>query len=151
MRERPSAGCLADASVPAHTAIESFVMREFTFEQDLVRALLQDQHPEFACLELRDVEGGWDNQRWRLGEELAVRWPRTGRAPALLRTEQTWLPVLANRLPLPTPVPGRIGTPSNLFEHTWTIARWVEGEPAADAAPARWLSCPRGRSQPTPR
>jgi aminoglycoside phosphotransferase (APT) family kinase protein len=37
---------------------------------------------------------------------------------------------LANRLPLPTPTPVRIGRPSSLFEHTWTIARWVVGEPA---------------------
>lgn len=69
-----------------------------------------------------------------LGEELAVRLPRTERAPALLETEQTWLPMLAERLPLPTPTPVRIGKPSRLFEHTWTIARWVEGEPA-DRAP----------------
>lgn len=109
-------------------------MGEFTFEQDLVRALLREQHPDLADLELRDVDGGWDNQQWRLGEELAVRLPRTERAPALLHTEQTWLPVLAERLPLPTPTPVRIGKPSCLFEHTWTIARWVEGEPA-DHAP----------------
>lgn len=109
-------------------------MDEFRFDQDLVRALLRDQHPDLAGLELRDVDGGWDNQQWRLGEELAVRLPRTERAPALLLTEQTWLPVLANRLPLPTPAPVRIGTPSSLFEHTWTVARWVEGEPA-DRAP----------------
>jgi aminoglycoside phosphotransferase (APT) family kinase protein len=63
-----------------------------------------------------------------------VRLPRTERAPALLRTEQKWLPVLAERLPLPTPTPVRIGEPSALFEHTWTITRWVEGEPA-DYAP----------------
>ncbi|WP_231914307.1 phosphotransferase, partial [Rhodococcus sp. LB1] len=68
------------------------------------------------------------------GEELAVRLPRTERAPALLRVEQRWLPVLAGRLPLPTPTPVRFGTPSGLFEHTWTIVRWVEGEPA-DHAP----------------
>ena len=109
-------------------------MDDFRFEQDLVRALLRDQHPDLADLELRDVDGGWDNQQWRLGEELAVRLPRTERAPALLRIEQKWLPVLANRLPLPTPIPVRIGTPSSLFEHTWTIARWVKGEPA-DHAP----------------
>ncbi|MFD3499403.1 aminoglycoside phosphotransferase family protein [Streptomyces sp. NPDC058678] len=109
-------------------------MDEFKFEQDLVRALLRDQHPDLAGLELRDVDGGWDNQQWRLGEELAVRLPRTERAPALLHTEQTWLPVLAKLLPLPTPTPVRIGKPSSLFEHTWTIARWVEGEPA-DHAP----------------
>ncbi|GAA1299464.1 phosphotransferase [Pseudonocardia xinjiangensis] len=109
-------------------------MKELRFEQDLVRALLRDQHPDLADLELRDVDGGWDNQQWRLGDELAVRLPRTERAPALLHTEQTWLPVLANRLPLPTPVPVRIGRPSSLFEHTWTIARWVPGDPA-DRAP----------------
>jgi aminoglycoside phosphotransferase (APT) family kinase protein len=106
----------------------------FRFEQDLVRALLAEQHPDLAALELRDIAGGWDNQLWRLGTELAVRMPRTERAPALLRTEQKWLPVLAERLPLPTPVPVRIGEPSALFEHTWTITRWVEGEPA-DHAP----------------
>jgi aminoglycoside phosphotransferase (APT) family kinase protein len=109
-------------------------MDEFRFEQDLVRALLRDQHPDLADLELRDVNGGWDNQQWRLGEGLAVRLPRTERAPDLLHIEQTWLPVLAKLLPLPTPTPVRIGKPSRLFEHTWTIARWVEGEPA-DHAP----------------
>jgi aminoglycoside phosphotransferase (APT) family kinase protein len=109
-------------------------MDEVRFETALVRALLRDQHPDLADLELRDVHGGWDNQLWRLGEELAVRLPRTARGPALLQVEQTWLPVLADRLPLPTPIPVRIGAPSNLFEHTWTIARWVAGEPA-DRAP----------------
>ena len=109
-------------------------MDKFRFEQDLVRALLREQHPDLADLELRDVAGGWDDQQWRLGAELAVRMPRTERAPALLRTEQKWLPVLAERLPLPTPTPVRTGKPSALFEHTWTITRWVEGEPA-DYAP----------------
>jgi aminoglycoside phosphotransferase (APT) family kinase protein len=60
--------------------------------------------------------------------------PRTERAPGLLRTEQKWLPVLAQRLPLPTPTPVRVGEPSALFEHTWSITQWVEGEPA-DHAP----------------
>jgi len=62
------------------------------FGQDLVRALLRDQHPDLADLELRDVNGGWDYQLWRVGGELAVRLPRTERAPALLPIEQTWLP-----------------------------------------------------------
>lgn len=105
-------------------------MEEFRFEQDLVRALLREQHPDLAVLELRDVAGGWANQQWRLGAELGVRLPRTGDAPVQLRAEQKWLPVLAGRLPLPTPVPVRVGRPSALFEHPWTITRWVEGEPA---------------------
>lgn len=109
-------------------------MQELRFEQDLVRALLHEQHADLADLELRDVDGGWDNQQWRLGDELAVRLPRTERAPALLRAEQRWLPELAACLPLPTPVPLRVGAPSSRFAHTWTIARWVQGTPA-DHAP----------------
>jgi aminoglycoside phosphotransferase (APT) family kinase protein len=58
------------------------------FDGALVRALLREQHPDLAGLELRDVDGGWDNQMWRLGPDLAVRLPRTPRGPSLLRTEQ---------------------------------------------------------------
>jgi len=105
-------------------------MADFRYDQDLVRALLREQHPDLADLELRDVDGGWGNQQWRLGEELGVRLPRAEGAPELLRVEQKWLPELAKRLPLPTPVPMRIGEPSDLFDHTWTITRWVHGVPA---------------------
>jgi aminoglycoside phosphotransferase (APT) family kinase protein len=63
-----------------------------------------------------------------------VRLPCTPRAPSLLRTEQQWLPVLAPSLPLPVPVPVHVGEPSARFPKTWTVARWVDGEPA-DCAP----------------
>lgn len=99
-------------------------------DEALVRALLHEQYPDLAGLALRAVAGGWDNQMWRLGEELAVRLPRTPRAPSLLRTEQRWLPFLAPGLPLPVPVPVRVGEPSARFPRTWTVARWVDGEPA---------------------
>jgi aminoglycoside phosphotransferase (APT) family kinase protein len=105
-------------------------MGDFRYERDLVRALLREQHPDLADLELRDVDGGWGNQQWRLGEDLGVRLPRTGGAPEQLRGEQKWLPQLAKRLPLPVPEPVRVGEPSTLFEHPWTITRWVHGEPA---------------------
>jgi aminoglycoside phosphotransferase (APT) family kinase protein len=68
------------------------------------------------------------------GDELAVRVPRTQRAPALLRKEHQWLPVLAPRLPLPVPVPVRPGAPSERFAMPWTITRWVCGQPG-DRAP----------------
>ena len=99
-------------------------------DEALVRALLHEQHPDLAGLALREVAGGWDNRMWRLGEELAVRLPRTPRAPSLLRTEQRWLPCLAPGLPLPVPVPVRAGEPSARFPQPWTVARWVDGEPA---------------------
>lgn len=103
-------------------------------DEALVRSLLESQHPDLAGLELRVVDGGWDNRMWRLGPELAVRMPRTPRAPGLLRKEHRWLPSLAPGLPLPVPVPVRTGAPSPRFPHDWTITRWVPGEPA-DRAP----------------
>lgn len=99
-------------------------------DEKLVRDLLREQHPDLADLSIREVTGGWDNQMWRLGDELAVRIPRTPRGPYLLRTEQQWLPALAAGLPLPVPVPVRVGEPSARFPKTWTVVRWVAGEPA---------------------
>ncbi|MEU6852705.1 aminoglycoside phosphotransferase family protein [Actinacidiphila alni] len=101
---------------------------------DLVRELLREQHPDLAGLAVREVAGGWDNQQWRLGDELAVRMPRTDRAPDLQRKERRWLPVLAPRLPLPVPVPVRTGEPSARFPKPWTVMTWVPGEPL-DRAP----------------
>jgi aminoglycoside phosphotransferase (APT) family kinase protein len=81
---------------------------DFAIDTDLIRILLEEQHPDLADLDLREVAGGWDNQMWRLGQELAVRMPRTPRAPSLLRAEQQWLPFLAPTLPLPVPIPVRV-------------------------------------------
>ncbi|MEV6116089.1 aminoglycoside phosphotransferase family protein [Streptomyces sp. NPDC052109] len=105
-------------------------MDSFEIDNDLVHSLVREQHPDLAELGLREVPGGWDNQLWRLGGELAVRMPRTQRAPALLRKEHRWLPTLAPSLPLPVPTPMRIGEPSARFPRPWTIAAWVHGEPA---------------------
>ena len=112
-------------------------MDGFAIDQDLVRALVREQHPDLAELNLREVDGGWDNRLWRLGDALAVRMPRTARAPSLLRKEHRWMPVLAPRLPLPVPTPVRIGAPSVRFPWPWTITTWVPGEPADRASVTR--------------
>ena len=102
---------------------------------DLVRDLLREQHPDLAHLPVRLGAHGWDNQLWRLGDDLAVRLPwATGDADALLRNEHAWLPGLASRLPLPVPVPQRLGEPGALFGRPWVVTTWVPGEPA-DRAP----------------
>ena len=51
--------------------------RETDIDEALVRALLLEQHPDLAGLEPQKVAGRWDNQQWRLGEEVAVL-PETG-------------------------------------------------------------------------
>jgi aminoglycoside phosphotransferase (APT) family kinase protein len=107
-----------------------------TYDDELVRSLLREQHPDLAGLSLRPVDGGWDSQMWRLGDDLGVRLPRTARCPELLARERRWLPVLAPHLPLPVPVPVREGQPSATFPNLWNIVAWVPGEPA-DRSPIR--------------
>ncbi|MCC5477608.1 aminoglycoside phosphotransferase family protein [Streptomyces barringtoniae] len=106
-------------------------------DASLVSSLLRAQHPDLAGLEVRRVPGGWDNQLWRVGGELAVRLPRTPGAPDLLRKEQRWLPALAPRLPLPVPVPVRTGAPSAAFPCPWAVVTWVPGEPGDRATLTR--------------
>ena len=104
---------------------------------ELVRDLLRDQHPDLADQPIRLAARGWDNQLWRLGDDLAVRLPwATRTADALLRKEHAWLPALAPHLPLPVPVPQRLGEPSERFPRPWIVTTWVPGEPA-DRVPAR--------------
>ncbi|WP_405137632.1 aminoglycoside phosphotransferase family protein [Nocardia sp. NBC_01388] len=114
-----------------HSAIE--------LTAELVRTLLRDQHPDLADYPVWLGARGWDNQLWRLGDDLVVRLPwATASADALLYKEYTWVPILAPRLPLPIPVPQRFGEPSERFPHPWIVTTWVPGAPA-DRAP---VTCP---------
>ena len=102
---------------------------------ELVRQLLLDQQPDLANLPIQFGAQGWDNQLWRLGDELAVRLPwQSETADALLVKEHTWVPALASLLTLPIPIPQRIGHPSALYPHPWMVTTWVPGNPA-DIAP----------------
>jgi aminoglycoside phosphotransferase (APT) family kinase protein len=109
---------------------------EIEITAELVRDLLRDQHPDLAEHPLKLGARGWDNQLWRLGDDLAVRLPwATQSADALLRKEHALLPALAPHLPLQIPVPQRLGEPSERFPRPWIVTTWVPGEPA-DRAPA---------------
>ncbi|MCW2930293.1 MAG: aminoglycoside phosphotransferase [Actinomycetia bacterium] len=109
---------------------------ELDITADLVRDLLRDQHPDLADRPVTLGARGWDNQLWRLGDDLAVRLPwATQTADALLLKEYKWLPALAPRLPLAVPVPRRLGEPSQRFPRPWIVTTWVPGTPA-DRVPA---------------
>ncbi|RCG19725.1 aminoglycoside phosphotransferase [Streptomyces diacarni] len=110
---------------------------EIVITAGLVRDLLREQHPDLAELALREVAGGWGNQMWRLGDELAVRVQRMDLTPDPQLKERRWLPVLAPRLPLPVPTPVRCGEPSARFPKHWTVMTWVHGEPLDHGAISR--------------
>jgi aminoglycoside phosphotransferase (APT) family kinase protein len=103
---------------------------EVTIDLPLVGALIQDQHADLADFALNDIGEGWDNRLFRLGDDLAVRLPRRAVAATLIEQEHRWLPQLSPRLPLPIPVPRRIGRPGCGFPWSWSITPWFPGQAA---------------------
>jgi aminoglycoside phosphotransferase (APT) family kinase protein len=101
-------------------------------DEPLVRGLLQQQHPDLAELDIRLVANGWDNNLYRLGDELAIRLPRRRVAVPLIEQEQRWLPAIATRVTVPIPTPVRVGVPSSGFPWPWSITPWFEGTVASE-------------------
>jgi aminoglycoside phosphotransferase (APT) family kinase protein len=107
---------------------------EIDIDEALVRALLQEQHPDLSSLSLTHVGEGWDNAVFRLGEDLAVRLPRRAASAPMIEHELRWLPEVAPRLPLPVSTPIRMGRPGAGFPWSWSVVRWLPGTNAATEA-----------------
>ncbi|HET8599806.1 MAG TPA: aminoglycoside phosphotransferase family protein [Segeticoccus sp.] len=96
----------------------------------LVTQLLRAQFPQLADHDVRPSQAsGSSNFVFRVGEEWAVRLPRTDGYTADLLTEARWLPHLAPHLTVPVPEVLFLARPSGLFPRPWSIVRWIPGEP----------------------
>ncbi len=107
---------------------------EIDTDPDLVRALLREQHPDLADEPLNLLGSGWDNDTYRLGQDLAVRLPRRELAAELILVEQKWLPVVAARIEVRTSAPVRVGRPNASYPWHWSVVPWIPGE-SADLQP----------------
>jgi aminoglycoside phosphotransferase (APT) family kinase protein len=107
---------------------------EVDIDASLVHSLLTAQHPDLAHLPLHSVDAGWDNATFRLGDQLCVRLPRRKIAAPLIEHEQTWLPQLPN-LPIPIPIPCRLGHPGQGYPWKWSILPWIAGVTADQQEP----------------
>ena len=103
-------------------------------DADLVADLVRDQHPALAGEE-RLAARGWDNSMFRLGDRHVVRIPRDAESSAQVENEVRWVPDIAARLPVPSPVPIAVGRPSARLPWAWSILPWYEGA-LADAVDA---------------
>ena len=81
---------------------------------------------------------GSSNWVFRVGDECAVRLPRSDSYTADLLTEAQFLPRLAPHLAVPVPEVRFLAEPSVRFPRPWTVVTWVPGEtPVELAAPAQ--------------
>lgn len=102
---------------------------EVVVEDEQVRRLLAAQHPEWASLPLRRLPPvGTDNQLFRLGDDLLLRFPRIHWAADSAEWEHTWLPRLAPYSPVEVPAPVALGEPGEGYPWHWTVVPWIEGE-----------------------
>jgi aminoglycoside phosphotransferase (APT) family kinase protein len=109
---------------------------DIAISRGLVSTLLAEQHPDLAHLPFEEVDTGWDNAMFRLGDHLAVRLPRRAAAATLIVNEQTWLPRLAGKLTLPVPTPVRLGKASQGYPWNWSVVPWMHGVTANASEPA---------------
>lgn len=110
---------------------------EFRIDESLVVRLVESQFPAWASLPVEPVTStGTDHAMYRLGDDLAVRLPRTPGAVRQVDLERTWLPTLAPLLPVAIPTPLGSGRPGEGYPWPWSVYSWLEGEnPDLDRLP----------------
>lgn len=104
---------------------------EIDIAPELVARLVAAQHPHLAA-EVTLLAHGWDNDVFRLGDDLLVRMPRREVAVPLVEHEQRWLPVLEELVPVPIPAPVAIGRPGEGYPWPWSVLPYLDGVLAAD-------------------
>ncbi|RZI85004.1 MAG: phosphotransferase, partial [Microbacterium sp.] len=107
---------------------------EVSLTADDVERLLTTQHPHLRA-HVRLVAHGWDNDVFRLGDDLAVRLPRRAAAAQLIEHEQRWLPQLAEALPVAIPAPVAVGVPDAHYPWAWSVVPWFAGTRMLDLEP----------------
>ena len=101
---------------------------------ELARSLVEAQFPALAPVRLEPFGEGWDNAAWLVNGDWVFRFPRRKFAAPLLETETRALPAFARSLPLPVPVPLRVGKPEGRYPYLWAGYRKLEGTTADRAA-----------------
>ena len=135
----------ARLAIGQHASMADMPAAEHDVDAELVRGLLADQQPDLADRPLRHLAHGWDNESFRLGDDLVVRLPRRAMAAELVLHEQRWLGELAGDLPLPIPAVLRAGRPGRGYPWSWSVVPWLPGGPWEGGAARR----PRaGRRRP---
>lgn len=107
---------------------------------DQASALVRNQFPQWRDLPIEVVLGpGTVNSIFRVGVDVALRFPLQGADPESIRDdlekEAVAMGELAACCPFPTPVPLGIGSPGRGFPLPWSVQTWIDGDVATPRRP----------------
>jgi aminoglycoside phosphotransferase (APT) family kinase protein len=108
---------------------------ELVIDDDVVRRLVTTQFPHWRGRPVERLVGtGTVNAIYRVGDDLAARFPLQGSDPVAVATalghEADAMRELAGACPVPTPLPVAIGDPGPGYPMPWSVQTWVPGEVA---------------------
>ena len=113
---------------------------QLTVSVETVRALVDEQFPEWRALPVRAVASqGTVNALFRIGEKYLARFPleprEVGSARRWLESEAQAARELIGRTRFPTPEPVALGAPGAGYPLAWSVQTWLPGTVATDEDP----------------
>ncbi|WP_158175525.1 phosphotransferase [Heyndrickxia camelliae] len=109
--------------------------------ESLANRLIEEQFPQLKPVKADVIGEGFDNTVFQVNNEYIFRFPRRQVAAQLLETENTILPKLADKLPIPIPKPTFIGVAGERYPWPFTGYPIVKGTtPGLLPAPKRMQS-----------
>jgi aminoglycoside phosphotransferase (APT) family kinase protein/ribosomal protein S18 acetylase RimI-like enzyme len=105
---------------------------QLTITAAMVQALVAEQFPRWASLAVRAVNSpGTVNSTFRIGDQLAARFPLVAEDVAAVRAqlsaEAAAARELAGRTRFPTPEPVALGEPGGGYPLPWSVQTWLPG------------------------
>ncbi|WP_405617562.1 aminoglycoside phosphotransferase family protein [Streptomyces sp. NBC_00076] len=121
---------------------------QLTVSPETVRALVDQQFPEWRSLPVRSVASqGTVNALFRIGDRFAARFPLES---AEVEPTRRWLESeaeaareLAGRTRFPTPEPVALGEPGAGYPLPWSVQTWLPGVVADDEDPGESVAFAR--------
>lgn len=104
---------------------------EVSITADLVRELIRSQAPKWADEKISYVATGWDNEVYKLGNDLIIRLPRRELGDTIGQKERQWLPKLVAETGLDITAEIFHGAPTATYPFTFSVTRYVPGQSAA--------------------
>jgi aminoglycoside phosphotransferase (APT) family kinase protein len=108
---------------------------EITITLQTATTLVAQHCPQWRDMPITPVlSTGTDHTMFRLGEDMALRFPKRPSSVAQVEKEHVFLPLMARRLSWPIPSPVAAMPATTAFPYPWSVCKWIEGEVLAATA-----------------